>query len=103
MSDDNSEASQSALNSARRGCRNASKQEDGEMEIREEEKTVDKYCASIRRVHRIAPLFGRRKEEQKPIAIKERKNKTKSPIRFPFRPIPGRNFDGFIDRFVKRN
>lgn len=66
--------------------------------------TVDKrYCASIRRVHRISPIFYKRPKEQE----KQPKNKitikTRSPIRISFRPNPGRTFDGFLDRFVKRN
>lgn len=70
----------------------------------------DQNCASFRRVHRIAPLFGRgssshAKGEDKNIRtpVKEKKSKIKSPSRISLRPIPGRNFDGFLDIFVKSN
>lgn len=73
----------------------------------------DQNCASFRRVHRIAPLFGRgrssssshtkREDKQIQTPVKEIKGKTKSPIRISLRPIPGRNFDGFLDIFVKSN
>lgn len=69
--------------------------------------TIDKpYCASIRRIHRIAPIFYKKaaKEEEQQARKNKISIKTKtSPIRLSFRPNPGRTFDGFLGRFVKRN
>lgn len=68
---------------------------------------IDKpYCASIRRIHRIAPIFYRKavKEEEQQARKNKISIKTKtSPSRLSFRPNPGRTFDGFLGRFVKRN
>lgn len=73
-------------------------------------------CASIRRVNKIAPLFSaaevnqegdekinktkKNKKNSSPATIKKKKHSTNA-IGILMRPIPGRNFDGFLDRFIK--
>lgn len=74
----------------------------------------NKYCASLRRVHKIGPFSGELKNDReendkdakrrKSSSNKKKKDQQKkSPIRIFMRPLPGRSFDGFLDRFVKSN
>lgn len=63
-----------------------------------------KYCASLRRVHKIDARGKKEKVAKKQKSIKKKDQPAKkNPIRIFTRPLPGRSFDGFLDRFVKSN
>lgn len=63
----------------------------------------NKNRASIRRLHKIGPLFGGGSGSRSSLADGDspakRPKKSTIPIRIFARPLPGRSFDGFLDRF----